>query len=105
VRIFVLYRLKDGVSFDDYRQWSLEADQPTLRRNGNVAEFKVFATAPAETSHETYSVVETIEIDSEEAWKAVTESTAVKALGPAFDRLVDPASLCILHGEEISPDV
>ena len=63
----------------------------------------MFATTAAETSRETYSVVEIIEVENAEAWKAVSESADVKALGPAFDRFVDPASLCILHGEEISP--
>jgi hypothetical protein len=101
VRIFVLYRLKDGASFDEYQQWSRAADQPTLRGSGHVSEFRVFATTPTEASRETYTVVETIDVDSPEAWTEITESAEVKALGPAFDRFVDPDSLCILHGEEI----
>ena len=102
MKIFVLYRLKDGVSFDEYRRWSLEADQPTLRAFEEITQFSVHATTATEESTETYTVVETIEIDSAQAWTAVTNSPDLKALGPAFERFVDPTSLCILHGEEIT---
>ncbi len=102
MKIFVLYRLKDGVSFDEYQRWSLEADQPTLRAFEEITHFSVHSTTAADESTATYTVVETIEIESAEAWRAVASSADLQALGPAFERFVDPNSLCILHGEEIT---
>jgi hypothetical protein len=39
MKIFVLYRLKDGVWFDEYRRWSLNADKPTLRAIEEISQF------------------------------------------------------------------
>jgi hypothetical protein len=102
MKIFVLYRLKDGVSFDEYRRWSLDADQPTLRAFKEITHFSVYSTTPTNESTATYTVVEMIEIENPESWSAVASSAELKALGPAFERFVDTASLCILHGEEIT---
>ena len=41
MKIFVLYRLRDSVSLDDYRRWSVEEDQPTLRAFGEISGFHV----------------------------------------------------------------
>ncbi|TML67084.1 MAG: hypothetical protein E6G14_13455 [Actinobacteria bacterium] len=102
MKIFVLYRLKDGVSFDTYKRWSLGEDQPTLRVHTDVARFSVYATTAADASTAPYDVVEEIEVADLEAWTRVTESSDVKALGPAFEGFVDPDSVCILLGEEIA---
>ena len=101
MRIFVLYRLRDSVSLDDYRRWSVEEDQPTLRTFGEISGFHVHQATAAAGSTASYSIVETIDVESAEAWEAITKADAVKALQPAFERYVDPDSLCILHADEI----
>ncbi|TMK56100.1 MAG: hypothetical protein E6G60_18425 [Actinobacteria bacterium] len=90
MKIFVLYRLKDGVSFDTYKRWSLGEDQPTLRVHTDVARFSVYATTAADASTAPYDVVEEIEVETSRP-------------GPdAFEGFVDPDSVCILLGEEIA---
>jgi hypothetical protein len=101
VKIFVLYRLRQDVSFAEYRRWSLEADQPTLRSLAQVGCFNVYATEPAPDAVGDYSVVEVIEVDDLEAWKSLAATDAVEKLRPDFERFVDTVSLCILYGEEI----
>jgi hypothetical protein len=101
MKIFVLYRLRDDVSLDDYRRWSVDDDQPTLRSFSQVSGFHVYeASAAGSTAN--YAIVETIDVESAAAWTEITEADAVKALQPAFDRYVDPDSLCILQTEEIA---
>jgi hypothetical protein len=39
MKIFVLYRLQDGVSFDENGRWSLDADHPTLRAIEEISQF------------------------------------------------------------------
>lgn len=102
MKIIVLYRLRDGVSLDDYRRWSVDEDQPTLRSFDQISGFHVYEATAAEGSTADYSIVETIEVESASAWAEITEMDAVKALQPAFESYVDPASLCILQSEEIS---
>lgn len=102
MRIFVLYRLREGVTLDDYRRWSIDDDQPTLRSFAQITDFQVFRTTLADGAAGPFEIVETIEVSDATAWSEVVGAEAIKALQPSFDRFVDPVSLCILHTEAIT---
>jgi hypothetical protein len=102
MKLFVLYRLRAGIAFQDYERWSREHDRPALDGTPEILAFDVHAVEPVQ-GEGGFQVVEMIEVASWQDWEAATKTDAIRALGPDFERMVDPASLVILRGERIAP--
>ena len=100
MKLFLLYRLREGIDPERYREWSLSRDQPTLKGCEGISDYRVFSVADPE-GRSPYTVVEQVEVADWETWKRVTSSGPMVAVGEDFQELVDTGSVITLRGEEI----
>jgi hypothetical protein len=101
MKLFLLYRLRDGVTPERYREWSLTRDQPTLKGCEGIREYRVFAVEDPEGANGAYTIVEHVDVADWETWKRVTTSGPMVPIGEHFQELVDTGSVITLRGEEI----
>ena len=100
MKLFLLYRLREGVTPERYREWSRTRDQPTLKGCEGISEYRVFTVEdPDGTS--SYTIVEHVDVADWETWKRVTSTGPMVAIGEDFQELVDTGSVITLRGEEI----
>ncbi len=100
MKLFLLYRLREGITPERYREWSLTRDQPTLKGCEGIAEYRVFSVEDPD-GNTAYTVVEHVDVADWETWKQVTSSGPMVAVGEDFQELVDTGSVITLRGEEI----
>ena len=100
MKLFLLYRLREGVTPERYREWSLTRDQPTLKGREGISTYRVFAVEDPD-GKSPYTVVEHVDVADWETWKRVTTSGPMVAVGEDFGELVDTSSVITLRGEEI----
>jgi hypothetical protein len=100
MKLFLLYRLRDGVTLERYRAWSRERDQPTLKGCEGIAEYRVF-TVEDPDGGSSHTIVEHVDVADWETWKRVTTSGPMLPIGEDFQELVDTGSVITLRGEEI----
>jgi hypothetical protein len=102
VELLLLYRLKPGVAFEEYRAWSLERDQPVTGRRDGVQSFRVLAVeSPNDTG--AYDVAELIEVAEWATWERITKGEPNVTIGREFAELVDLDSVVTLAGTAITP--
>lgn len=100
MKIFMIYRLREGVTKEEYRQWSLKRDQPTLTGCEGIKEYRVFDVEGLDDSGP-FQIVEYINVENWDVWKKVTTTGPMVPIGDDFARLVDADSVVALRGEEI----
>jgi hypothetical protein len=102
MKLFLLYRLRGGVTLERYREWSLTRDQPTLKGCEGIREYRVFAVEDSDGGDEgARTIVEHVDVTDWETWKRVTSTGPMVAIGVDFQELVDTGSVITLRGEEI----
>ena len=93
-RLFVFYRLKDGVDIDDYLTWSHEVDQPAVRSYGPCHSVKVHPVVREyEHGPDRYDVAEEATVDDYGEWLQILDSAEHKPVADAFAELVDTGSV------------
>lgn len=100
-RVFVMYKLKRGVSMDDYKKWSKEVDQKITPYQSGVKSFKVFEIKGTDKGTPPYQIVEDIEVESWEAWQKVVEGEEMKKVVSDWNNYGDTATLTIVYGDQI----
>lgn len=100
MKLFLFYSLREGVTAEEYRQWSLLRDQPTLKDCEGISEYRVFAVQDPD-GKSAYTVMEHVDVADWETWKRVTSTGAMVSVGEDFRRLVDLDTVITLRGEEI----
>ena len=103
-RVYVMYRLKDGVEMDDYIRWSQEVDQktvPGLAAINNFAVRRVISTI--EGPDRAFDVIEEIDVTSVEDWKAANVSEAMAQIQEEWPQYADASSAVIVAAVPIPP--
>lgn len=100
MNIFMIYRLNEGISIEEYREWSVGRDQPTLTAREGIIGYRVFEVEDPEGA-ETYEIVECVEVTDWATWKEVTSTGSMVPIGEDFARLVDVSSVVALRGSQI----
>jgi len=100
MKLFLLYRLREGITLERYREWSRNRDQPTLKGCEGICEYRVF-TVQDPDGVSPYTIVEHVDVADWETWKRVTSTGPMVAIGEDFRELVDTDSVITLRGEEI----
>jgi hypothetical protein len=100
VKLLLLYKLREGVTRDEYRKWSLERDQPTLTGCAGISAYQVYEVAPDGAA--AYDVVEYVEVDDADTWKTVTTTGPMVPIGEDFARLVDNSTVITLTVDQIA---
>ena len=60
-RIIYFYRLKEGVTIEDFRKWSIEKDLPITSAQPGVQRFETFQVTSSGEGESRYDVMEYIE--------------------------------------------
>jgi hypothetical protein len=106
-RVFVTYRLKQGVEHDDFAKFSRDLDQVITAHRPGVLRFEVHRVEGAASGVEgvacdrTEDIVETIDVASWEAWMAAVRTPEMAPVREAFTELVDLDSVRMTWGSPI----
>jgi antibiotic biosynthesis monooxygenase (ABM) superfamily enzyme len=101
VEVVITYKLKPGVSREEYRKWSVEVDQPVASSQPGVRSYKIIEIDGADGAEPAYDILEVIQAESWEAWRQVPEREAMKPVVARFLELCDADSVQMLYGHEI----
>lgn len=97
------FRLREGVSPEDFVRFSAEIDQPTLANQEQVVRFRAFRVlGDAEGGGVGFEFFELLEIGDWEEWVAVRDnSPGLYEVRTGFDELVEPGSVRCSFAEPI----
>jgi len=100
-KVFVMYKLKPGVSLEDYMKWSVTLDQLITPFQPGVIRFEVYAIKGALEGDAPYTIVEDVEVDSWETWVAVTQGEGMKQIADTWGDYGDASTLTMIYGDKI----
>lgn len=100
-KMFVMYRLKKGVSIDHYKQWSREIDQRITPGQPGMIRFEVYEIKGADKGEPFVQVVEDIEVEDFDAWMETCNKPGMAYVQETIADLIDESTLKIVYGERI----
>jgi hypothetical protein len=100
-KIFVMYRLKEGVTMDQYKAWSREIDQRITPGQPGMIRFEVYAIEGAEKGEPFVQVVEDIEVVDAREWFATANKLGMAYVQETIAKLIDPSTLQVIYGSRI----
>jgi hypothetical protein len=100
----MFYRLRDGITAEEYREWSTNRDQPTLKGCDGINDFQVFEVGDPD-GKTGYQVMEYVDVEDWPTWQTVTTTGPMVPIGNDFQRLVDVDTVVTLRGEQITAEV
>jgi len=96
--MIMVYKLKKGISLEEYKKFSLEIDQPLVSGLKAVKKFNVhFVIGPEKF----WDIFEVIKLDSYKAWEEITETDKMKKHDKEWKKYVDSDSIKFVFGEKI----
>jgi len=103
VTVFITYTLNDDVTREQYRQWSRAIDQPMASRQPGVLKYEIYEIEGAGSDERPYDIIEVIEAESWEAWKAVNDQPEMKEAVEQFFQIAKRGSVLVTYGRKIEP--
>jgi len=104
-RIYVLYRLKDGVSRDQYIDWSLSTDQKITPGLEAIMRFRVRQVIETiEGPENQFDIIEEIDVTSVEDWQRGLESEHMRKVQEEWPHYADTTSAVIVAAEPIGSE-
>lgn len=100
-KVFVMYRLKPGVSIEEYRKWSISLDQKVTPFQPGVHRFEVYEIEGAEKGQSPYQIIEDIDVDSWEQWLKVVNSEPMKEVVKTWNNYGDDSTLKVIYSRKI----
>ncbi len=100
MKCFVVFRLKDGVSYDDYVDWFQHENVPAVRQMASVQSYRVWRITRASEGKVDFEILEEMEIDDAATFEAEIErQPAMSAMLEGwYGRVADQA---IVYADEI----
>jgi hypothetical protein len=99
VTVFITYRLKPGVTREEYDAWSVNIDQPTASRQPGVHRYEIFAVDEGDET--SWDYVEVIDADSREAWEKVNGYPEMQPVAARFFELCDRDSVRVVYSRKV----
>ena len=99
VTVFITYRLKPGVTREEYNAWSVETDQPTASRQPGVHRYEIFEVPEGDDAPWDYA--EVIDADSREAWEKVNGYPEMQPVAARFFELCDRDSVQVAYTTKV----
>jgi hypothetical protein len=99
--VIITYDLADGVTREQYAEWSRTVDQVVCARQPGLTRYEVFAVEGAGVGEVDCDIVEVIEADSIEAWEAVNGREEMKPVYEEFLKLAKPESVKLLYASVV----
>jgi hypothetical protein len=103
VKIFITYKLNDGITQEQCRQWSRDVDQPIVSRQPGVLKYEVYEIDGARADDKWCDIVEVVEAESWEAWEAINDQPDVKKAAEQFLQIVNNRTVQAIYGNKIEP--
>ena len=100
-KVFVMYKLKPGVTIDEYRKWSISLDQKVTPFQAGVHRFEVYEIEGAEKGESPYQIVEDIDVESWEAWQKTLQGKGMKEVIETWGNYGDESTLVMIYGGKI----
>ena len=107
IKAFCMYRLKDGVSRDDYARWSREVDQQIVPRLEGVIRFETYDihmlddSGLSQADGPLFDYVDDIELEDWETYKKSLQSPAGAEVVRQWLTFADESSVHIILGHRI----
>ncbi|MBB5755112.1 hypothetical protein [Prosthecomicrobium pneumaticum] len=102
-KIFVMYKLKPGVTLERYKAWSTEIDQRITPGQPGMIRFEVYAIEGAEKGEPSVHVVEDIEVEDFHAWSKTAQGPGMAYVQETIAQLIDESTLQVIYGSKIVP--
>lgn len=99
VTVFITYRLKPGVTREEYNTWSIETDQPIASRQPGVHRYEIYEVAEGDDAPWDYA--EVIDADSRKAWEKVNGYPEMQPVAARFFELCDRASVQVTYSTKV----
>jgi hypothetical protein len=102
--IFTMHKLKPGASFEDYKKWSKQVDQPKSNAQPEILNFEVYAihgTLDAGKEAPDYDVIEVIDVRNVEDIDKVEERLRDFLDNEWLSQWVEESTLINIYGEKI----
>ena len=100
-KVLVLYKVKPGVTAEEYVEWSKTVDQAITRQQPCVQRFRVFKLEGSRGGSSPWDVVEDLEVESWDAWQECLTTPEMADVVAGFRRLADRESAVTVFGNEI----
>ena len=100
-KISVMYRLKQGVNIEQYKQWSKEIDQRITPGQPGMIRFEVYEIKGSDNGEPFVEVVEDIEVEDFDAWMETCRQPGMAYVQETINDLIDESTLRIVYGERI----
>ena len=100
-KVFVMYKLKPGVSIEEYRKWSVDIDQKVTPFQPGCHRFEVYEIEGAEKGESPYQIVEDIDVESWDAWQKVVSGEGMKEVVGTWSNYGDESTLKVIYGRKI----
>ena len=104
-KMFVMYKLKPGVTIDQYKQWSKEVDQRITPGQKGMIRFETYEILGADQGEPFVQIVEDIEIDDFGAWMETVKGEGMAYVEETISKLIDESSRHIIYGSRIIADL
>lgn len=95
----MLYKLKKGVSLEEYIDFSKNIDQPLVKSYKPVIDFAINYVAGPE---KIWDLFEVIKVESWEEWEEITKTEKMKKHDIEWKKYIDADSVKIIYGDRIS---
>src|SRR6188472_4103856 len=103
VRVFITYELNEGVTREQYREWSRTVDQPLASRQPGVLSYEIYEIEGAGSGEPWCEIVEVIDAESWEAWQAVNDRPEMKEAVEQFFQIAKRGSVKVVYGQRVDP--
>lgn len=103
MKCFVTFRLKPGVTLEQYEDWFRRENVPAVRKMEAISSYRVWRVSGALEGEPAFEILEEMEIAGREAFEAELESLPEMAamLEGWYERVADQV---VLYAEEIPQD-
>ena len=100
MKCFVTFRLKPGVSQEDYEEWFRSVNVPAVRRMTSIQSYRVWRLTETMEGEPTFHVLEEMELDDKAAFERELEEIPEMAgmLEEWYSRVADQV---VVFAEEI----
>lgn len=101
-KVFVMYKLRPGVSLEDYTRWSREVDQAITPSQKGCIRFEVYAIEGEENGGEPqYQIVEDIEVESWDTWQKTLKGEGMAVVAEGFPEYADESTVQLIYGSRV----
>jgi hypothetical protein len=103
VKVFITYKLRPGVSREEYAAWSRRVDQPMATKQPGVFRYEIYQVVNGTDAEDWCDVMEVIEAESWDAWKKVNTYPDMLEAVEEWRQISIPESVRVVYGTQIEP--